>query len=138
MASIPIKQLSTAEYESKIKSLEQELNIAKSANVEIQNVNDSLAQRVQAIEQESRTEKIANIVSGAYPQDADEKINYFVQSGLSIDQISKIVAPLKSSSRIKAASYNSQVAIRNESVSNGKKDNAWAESYLGLLNGGNQ
>jgi len=125
------------ELEAKVKSLEAELQIAKTANTEIQNVNDSLAKRVEAIELQSRTEKIASIVSGAYEDNVDEKVTAFVKSGLSVDEITKIIAPLKSSKTKSAAvSYTSQVAIKNEEPAKKSEMPSWASNYLDLLNGG--
>jgi len=125
------------EIEAKVKSLEAELQIAKTANTEIQNVNDSLAKRVEAIELQSRTEKIASIIQGTYEDNVDEKVTAFVKSGLSVDEITKIIAPLKSSKTKSAAvSYTSQVAIKNEETPKKSEMPSWASNYLDLLNGG--
>lgn len=125
------------DLEGQLKTLNAELQIAKTANTEIQNVNDSLAKRVEAIELQSRTEKIANIISGAYDDNVDEKVTAFVKSGLSVDEITKIIAPLKSSKTKSAAvSYTSTVAIKNEEPVKKNETPAWAGHYLDMMNGG--
>jgi len=140
------------ELEKRSQALEAKLKIAEAANQEIQNVNDSLAKRVETIELNARTKEIAAIVEGAYDEKIrDEKIQFFIKKNLSPEDVSEIVAPLKAS-RAKqtmkqasisgggAAEYNSTVAIQNEGSSglpNGKKEvPAWASNYLDLINGG--
>lgn len=144
-ATTAAAKASYEDLEKVVKSLQAKLQIAETANTEIQNVNDSLAKRVEAIELQTKTEKVASIVSGAYDEDVEEKTAAFVKSGLSIDEISKIVAPLKASKTkvMKQASvgggdYASQVAIRNDEQPATKKElPSWASNYLDLLNGGN-
>lgn len=110
--------------ESELKSTKDELQIAKSANEEVNKVNTDLSNRVQAIETEARKDKIASIVSAAYEADqANERIDSFLKSSLPVDEIAKIVAPLvaarsnvKQASVSKPAEYKSQVAIKSGAV----------------------
>jgi septal ring factor EnvC (AmiA/AmiB activator) len=140
-------------------TLQAKIKISEAANKEIQEANKTLATRVEAIELESRKDKIASIVRGAYDESTiDERVQDLVKSNLPLDKISEIVAPL-----IKAANsdtkhhktkqaaatmvtgtgstnnleYSSTVAIKNaQEESSNKTKPAWAQNYVDLIHGG--
>jgi len=139
------------ELEKRNAALEARLKVAEAANTEIQNVNDVLAKRMDAMEQEKKREKVASIVQGAYDDnDVEARIDDLIKSGMSLEGISKLVAPILKAKgggtkTIKQASvgapeYASSVAIHNEGSSelaSGKREApAWASNYLDVLTGG--
>jgi len=132
------------DLEKKVGLLEAELQIAKTANAEIQNVNNDLAKDVQAIKREARADKIASIVKGAYEESkVNERIKSFVDSGLSLEEITQIIEPLKTGKTKQAGimmqqpEYTSSVAIKNDAVKQASVRNvpAWAQNYLDSVGG---
>jgi len=138
------------ELEKRYAALEAKLKVAEAANQEIQNVNDNLAKRMDAMELEKKREKIVSIVQEAAYEDMEAKIDDFIQSGLPLERISGIVAPMVKANKAKTKQasvtggqeYASSVAIRNEGSSSAESANgrreapAWASNYLDVLNGG--
>jgi len=137
-----------ADLQKQLKQAIAQKDSAEAINKELQNLNDGHSKRIEALEQSERRKDVAAVLQGAFDENVfDEKVKFYVKTGLPISEIAEAVSPLKASrARVtKQASvngnsnnYSSTVAIQNEgtTVPEKKEIPAWASNYLDLLNGG--
>lgn len=122
------KTVSIEDFNKLKEQLEQEqakAKILEDTNISLKSTNDSNADKVKALEQEFRIDKISEILADAqYPNDEarTNAINSFTKSGMGYDEIKGHVAHLKT----KSGSFNSKLPTQeseDKKTKSGSGDN---------------